>query len=281
MPTIPMINLHDGNQIPQFGLGVYQVGQDEAVATVLEALKAGYRHIDTAQMYGNEEQVGEAIKQSGIDRKEIFITSKLNNGYHIPEDARGAFDDTLAKLGTDYIDLFLIHWPLPGKYDGDFVSTWKTLCEFKQDGRAKSVGVSNFQVAHLERLLAESDELPAVNQIELQPYFQNREVAAFCAEHNIAVEAWSPIAQGRVLDDPVILEIAEASGKSAAQVVLRWHIQKGYIIFPKSSNAERIRDNINIFDFELTDDQMAQIDGLDNGEAGRNGPNPDEFNYIP
>jgi 2,5-diketo-D-gluconate reductase A len=273
--------MNDGHTIPQFGLGVYQVSQDEAVATILEAFEAGYRHIDTAEMYGNEKQVGDAIKQSGIDRSEIFVTSKLNNAYHNPEDARGAFDETMRKLGTDYIDLFLIHWPLPGSYGGDFVSTWQAFIEFQRDGRARSIGVSNFQVPHLERLASETDVVPAVNQIELQPYFQNREVAAYCADHDIAVEAWSPIAQGAVLKDPIIGTIAEATGKTPAQVVLRWHIQKGYIIFPKSSSPERIRENINIFDFELTSEQMSEIDGLDQGAAGRTGPNPDEFNYIP
>ncbi len=281
MPTVPTITLNDGKAIPQFGLGVYQIKPEDAVETVLEALQARYRHIDTAEMYGNEEQVGQAIKQSGINRTDIFITSKLNNGFHMPDDARAAFADTLTKLGTEYIDLFLIHWPLPGVYGGDFVSTWQTLMEFKQDGRAKSVGVSNFHVPHLERLADETDMVPAVNQIELHPYFQNREVAAYCAEHGIAVEAWSPIAQGAVLDDPVINAIAEATGKTPAQVVLRWHVQKGYIVFPKSATPERIRANIDIFGFELNDDQMSQIDGLDQGAAGRNGPNPDEFNYIP
>lgn len=278
---VPDISLNDGNTIPQLGFGVYQIDPAETANKVGVALEAGYRHIDTAEMYGNEQQVGEAIKASDLNRGSIFVTSKLNNGHHQPDDARRAFDDTLTKLGTDYIDLFLIHWPLPGLYDGDFVSTWKTLIEFKDQGRAKSVGVSNFQVAHLERLAQETGLVPAVNQIELHPYFQNREVVAYCKEHGIAVEAWSPIAQGEVLDNPELQKIADALDRTTAQITLRWHLQKGYVVFPKSSTPERIKENFDIFDFELTADQVATIDTLDKGEAGRNGPNPDTFNAIP
>ena len=184
-------------------------------------------------------------------------------------------------MGTDYVDLFLIHWPLPTLYDGDFVSTWKTLEEFKKDGRARSIGVSNFQVAHLQRLAEETDTVPAVNQIEVHPYFANNEVRAYGKEHGIATEAWSPIAQGKVLDDPVITRIAESTGKSPAQVVLRWHIQRGDIVFPKSVTLQRIKDNFALFDFELGADDFDAISGLDKGEDGRIGPNPDTFDYIP
>ena len=245
------------------------------------ALEAGYRHIDTAEMYGNERGVGEAISAYGLDRSDVYVTSKLNNGFHRPDDARRAFEETLQALGFEYVDLFLIHWPLPTLYDGDFVSTWQTLEEFKADGRTRSIGVSNFQVAHLERLAAETDTVPAVNQIELHPYFQNREVAAYGREHGIATEAWAPIAQGKVLDDPTLAEIAGRYGKSVAQVVLRWHIQRGHVVFPKSVTPERIRENFELFDFELDPADLETIDALDRGEAGRDGPNPDVFAYVP
>ena len=279
--AVPSITLNDGREIPQLGFGVFQIPPPETEAAVTHALEAGYRHIDTAEMYGNEEGVGRAVRAAGLDRADVYITSKLNNGFHRPDDARRAFERTLEALGDDYVDLFLIHWPLPTLYDGDFVSTWKTLEEFKADGRARSIGVSNFQVAHLERLAAETDTVPAVNQIELHPYFQNREVAAYGREHGIATEAWAPIAQGKVMDDPTLNEIAERYGKSIAQVVLRWHIQHVMIDFPKSVTAARIRENIAIFDFELEPADVETIDGLDRGEAGRGGPNPDVFAYIP
>jgi 2,5-diketo-D-gluconate reductase A len=279
--TVPSIGLNDGHEIPQLGFGVFQVPPPETEVAVRSALDAGYRHIDTAEMYGNEEGVGRAARAAGLDRSEVYITSKLNNGYHRPDDARRAFETTLETLGYDHVDLFLIHWPLPTLYDGDFVSTWRTLEEFKADGRARSIGVSNFQVAHLERLIGESGTVPAVNQIELHPYFQNREVAAFDREHGIATEAWAPIAQGKVLDDPTLIEMAERYGRSVAQIVLRWHIQHGMIVFPKSVTPERIRENIAIFDFELEPVDVEAIDALDRGEAGRSGPNPDAFDYVP
>ena len=281
MTTIPNIELNDGNAIPQLGFGVFQIDPGETAEAVERALAIGYRHIDTAEMYQNERGVGEGLRASGIDRDEVYITSKLNNGYHEPDDARRAFDETLSELGFDHVDLFLIHWPLPTLYDGDFVSTWKVLEEFKADGRARSIGVSNFQVDHLQRLIDECDVVPAVNQIELHPYFQNSEVAAFGEQHRMATEAWSPIAQGDVLDDAEIGAIAGALGKSVAQVVLRWHIQKGYIVFPKSTTPERIEENFRIFDFELDSDQMARIDALDRGKDGRRGPHPNKFAYIP
>jgi 2,5-diketo-D-gluconate reductase A len=279
--AVPTIELNDGRAIPQLGFGVFQIPPDETERAVTVALETGYRHIDTAEMYGNEKGVGDAVRASGIDRADVFITSKLNNGFHEPGVARKAFAQTLDELGSDYVDLFLIHWPLPTLYGGDFVSTWKTLEEFQADGRARSIGVSNFQVAHLERLAAETDVVPAVNQIELHPYLLNEEVRAYGEAHAIATQAWSPIAQGEVLDDPVITAIADRLGRSPAQVVLRWHIQRDSIVFPKSTTPARIKENFELFDFELEPGDTEKIDALDRGEAGRDGPNPDVFDYVP
>ena len=281
MSTVPTIDLNDGNTIPQLGFGVFQIPPDDTADAVKTALDIGYRHIDTAEMYQNEKGVGDGIRHAGVDRSEVFVTSKLNNGFHKPDDARRAFDHTLSALGFDYVDLFLIHWPLPTLYGGDYVSTWKTLEEFKKDGRARSIGVSNFQVEHLTRLAQETETVPAVNQIEVHPYFVNNEVRVYGQQHGIETEAWSPIAQGKVLDDPVITRIAEAAGKSPAQVVLRWHIQRGDIVFPKSVTPQRIKDNFALFDFELGQDDVDAITTLDQGASGRIGPNPDTFDYVP
>ena len=278
---VPTITLNDGNTIPQLGFGVFQIPPPDTAEAVALALEAGSRHIDTAEMYGNERGVGEAVAASGLDRADVFITSKLNNGFHEPDVARRAFATTLEELGTDYVDLFLIHWPLPTLYGGDFVSTWQTLEEFKADGRARSIGVSNFQVDHLERLAAETDTVPAVNQIELHPYFHNADVDAYGRANGIHTEAWAPIAQGKVMDDATLIEIGERIGKSPAQVALRWHIQRGNIVFPKSTTPSRIRENFALFDFELDASDIAKIDALDQGEAGRNGPNPSVFDYVP
>ncbi|MFI6064620.1 aldo/keto reductase [Micromonospora sp. NPDC051227] len=279
--TIPDISLNDGTTIPQLGFGVFQIEPKDTVAAVTTALEVGYRHIDTAEMYGNEAEVGEAVRVSGLDRSSVYVTSKLNNAFHRPDDARRAFDSTLAALKMDHIDLFLIHWPLPTLYDGDYVSTWKVLEEFQRDGRARSIGVSNFQVPHLERLADEASVVPAVNQIEAHPYFTNDEVRAYGRAHNILTEAWSPIAQGKVLDDPTVVDIAGQLDRTPAQVVLRWHVQRGDIIFPKSTTPKRIEENTRIFDFELDDAAMERITALDKGEAGRQGPNPDTFAYLP
>ncbi|HVM29115.1 MAG TPA: aldo/keto reductase [Mycobacteriales bacterium] len=278
MSTVPALPLAGGTSIPQLGFGVYQVQPDETVEVVRTALDVGYRHIDTAQMYENEEGVGKAVEPL---RDEVFLTSKLNNGFHRPDDARRAFDETLQRLRTDSVDLFLVHWPLPTLYDGDYVSTWRTLGEFLADGRAKAVGVSNFQVAHLERLAAETDLLPAVNQVEVHPYFGNEQVRAYGAEHGIVTEAWSPIAQGTIVDDPVIGEIATSLGRTPSQVTLRWHVQRGDVVFPKTTKPERMRENFAIFDFALDDAQMDAITALDRGEDGRLGPDPDTFDYVP
>jgi len=278
---IPGITLNDGSTIPQLGFGVFQIEPQDTVEAVREALRIGYRHIDTAEMYGNEKEVGEAIRDSGLDRGDIFVTSKLNNSFHEPADARKAFDDTLSDLGTDYVDLFLIHWPLPTLYDGDYVSTWKVLEEFKSDGRARSVGVSNFQAEHLERLAAETETVPSVNQIEVHPYFANDAVRAYGREHGIVTEAWSPIAQGGVLEDSTITRIADKVGKTPAQVVLRWHVQRGDIVFPKSVTPSRMQENFELFDFELESADMDDITALDQGEDGRTGPNPDTMDKVP
>ncbi len=281
MNSVPSVTLNDGDTVPQLGYGVYKIKPEDAVAAVSRALETGYRHIDTAQMYGNEREVGEAVRASGLDRHEIFVTSKLNNGFHEPEAARRAFEGTLTKLGLGYVDLFLVHWPLPTRYGGDFVSTWRTLTEFYHEGHARSVGVSNFQIAHLERLAAETDLVPAVNQIEVHPYFNNDALRAYGQAHGIVTEAWSPLARGEVLDDPVVTEIAERTGKTAAQVVLRWHLQRGDVVFPKSVTPSRIAENFALFDFALEPADVARLGGLERGEDGRTGPNPDTFDHIP
>jgi 2,5-diketo-D-gluconate reductase A len=273
MSQVPDIALNNGRTIPQLGFGVFQVRPRDTAEAVTRALAAGYRHIDTAQMYGNEVQVGEAIARSGIDRADVFVTSKLDNGRHRPDDARRAFDASLKALGSDYVDLFLIHWPQPRR--GEFVGAWQTLEEFYRDGRARSIGVSNFHRAHLERLFAQSGTVPAVNQIEVHPYLTQDELRAFCAGHQIAVEAWSPLARGRVTGDPAVAEVAAAAGRTPAQVVLRWHIQRGDIVFPKSVTPARIAENFAIFDFELTGSQMAAIAALNRNQ--RTGPDPDTF----
>ncbi|MGH2871802.1 MAG: aldo/keto reductase, partial [Solirubrobacteraceae bacterium] len=217
------------------------------------------------------------IRDAALAREEVFVTSKLNNDAHRPKDARRAFARTLAELGCDYVDLFLIHWPLPTRYDGDFVSTWRTLEQLRADGRARSIGVSNFEVHHLERLAQEMEVTPAVNQIELHPYLRNDAVRDWCLARGIAVEGWAPIARGQVLDDPAIVEVARRVGRTPAQVVLRWQIQRGTIVFPKSVTPSRIRENVRLFDFELDEAEMERIGGLDRGEQGRTGPHPDRF----
>jgi 2,5-diketo-D-gluconate reductase A len=281
MSKVPTIELNDGVRIPQLGFGVFQIDPKATAEAVKTALDIGYRHIDTAEMYRNERGVGKGIHDAGLDRAEVFITSKLNNGFHKPDDARRAFDKTLEALNSDYVDMFLIHWPLPTLYGGDFASTWKVLEEFARDGRARSIGVSNFQPAHLDRLAEETDTVPSVNQIEVHPYFANAQVRAYGRDHGIVTEAWSPIAQGKVLDDPGINRIAKARGKSPAQVVLRWHVQRGDVVFPKSVTPERIKSNFELFDFELDDSDMDAISALDKGESGRTGPNPETFDYLP
>ncbi|MFT4088014.1 MAG: aldo/keto reductase [Gordonia sp. (in: high G+C Gram-positive bacteria)] len=275
--TVPSIELNNGTTIPQLGFGVFQIAPADTKAAVLDALEVGYRHIDTAQMYGNEREVGEAIRESGIPRDDIFVTTKLNNNAHEPQAARDATSRSVDAIGVGPIDLYLIHWPMPGV--GDFVETWKVLEQIYAEGQSRAIGVSNFQAAHLDRLIAETDVVPAVNQIEVHPYLAQNDLRAVDAEHGIVTEAWSPIAQGDVLDDPALLAIAAETGRTAAQVTLRWHIQRGDVVFPKSTTHSRVVENFELFDFTLSDDQMSRIDGLDAGR--RRGPNPDDFNWIP
>ncbi|MEF2977545.1 aldo/keto reductase [Subtercola sp. YIM 133946] len=275
--TVPNVTLNNGVEIPQLGFGVFQIDPKDTKEATLTALEVGYRHIDTAEMYGNEKEVGEAVASSGLKRDEIFVTSKLNNGFHATKDALQAFDTTMDDLGFEYLDLFLVHWPLPKI--GDFVETWQAMQQILESKRVRAIGVSNFQPHHIERLLKETDVVPAVNQIEVHPYLTQDDVRDFNREHGIATEAWSPIAQGKVLDDATIVDIAERLGKTPAQVTLRWHIQRGDIVFPKSVTRERVVENFNLFDFELSDDDIAAITALNRDE--RTGPNPDEFNYIP
>jgi 2,5-diketo-D-gluconate reductase A len=279
--SVPLIPLHDGSSIPQLGFGVFKVPPEQTEETVLTAFEVGYRHVDTAQMYGNEAGVGAAIKGSGLDRDALFVTSKLNNGFHRPEDVERTFEESLQRLGLDRLDLFLIHWPLPTRYDGDFVSTWQAVADLTKDGRLTSAGVSNFEPDHLTRIVEETGVVPVVNQIEVHPYFTNEAARAASLERDIKVEAWSPIARGNVLDDPVITEIAERHGRTPSQVTLRWHVERGDIVFPKSVKRSRMEENFAIFDFSLTDDEVARISALHKGEDGRTGPNPNTFDYIP
>ncbi|MEU6852060.1 aldo/keto reductase [Actinacidiphila alni] len=277
MSPVPNVVLNNGVTIPQLGFGTYQIEPKDTREAVRTALEIGYRHIDTAQMYGNEKEVGQAVADAGLPREEVFLTSKLNNDSHAYGDALTAFARSLDELDVEYLDLFLIHWPLAML--GDFTETWQALEEVYASGRAKAIGVSNFQPPHISRLLQKGTVVPAVNQIEVHPYLVQDDVRAFGAEHEIATEAWSPIAQGKVLSDPVLVAIAERLGRSTAQVTLRWHLQRGDIIFPKSVTRARVEENFRLFDFELTEADMADITALDRGE--RTGPDPDVFDYVP
>ena len=277
MTSVSSLALNNGVTIPQLGFGVFQIEPENTRAAVRTALEIGYRHIDTAEMYGNEKEVGQAVRESGLARDEVFVTSKLSNGHHAYGDALAAFGRTMDDLGFEYLDLFLVHWPLPAV--GDYAETWKAMEEIYRSGRSKAIGVSNFNPHHLNRLFQETEVVPAVNQIEVHPYLAQDDVRAFGAEHSIATEAWSPIARGKVLGDPVITAIARRLERSPAQVTLRWHVQRGDIVFPKSVTRSRIEENFRLFDFELTPQDMAAITALDRGE--RVGPDPDTFNYIP
>ncbi|MFF3001907.1 aldo/keto reductase [Kitasatospora sp. NPDC057940] len=273
-PTVPTVKLNNGVEMPQLGFGVFQVPDDETTAAVTSALEAGYRSIDTAAIYGNETGVGRALAASGLPREDLFVTTKLWNADQGYDATLRAFDASLAKLGLAYLDLYLIHWPTPAR---DLYSdSWRAVERLASEGRIRAAGVSNFQPAHLQRLLDDSRLVPAVNQVELHPGLQQAELRAFHAEHGIATEAWSPLAQGAVLDDPAITAIAARTGKSAAQVVLRWHLQLGNIVIPKSVTPARIRQNLDVFDFRLTDEDMAAIAATDRDL--RTGPHPDQFN---
>ncbi len=271
--------MRDGRRIPAVGLGTYPMDDAEAEANVAEALMRGYRMVDTAVNYGNETGVGRGITASGVPRGELFLTTKLPGRDHGTDSVRRSLDGSLRRLGTDHVDLYLIHWPNPSV--GRYVETWRTMLELQEEGLVRSVGVSNFTPAHIRRLVSETGTTPAVNQVELHPYFPQAELRAFHAQHGIVTEAWSPLAQGAVLSDPVVVGIAERHGRTPAQVVLRWHVQLGNVVIPKSVTPARQLENIALFDFELDGDDMAAIGTLDRGEDGRTGFHPDRFNGYP
>lgn len=271
MTKVPSLRMNDGASIPQLGFGVWQVPEAEAEAIVGEALRAGYRHLDTAKIYANEAAVGRAVRASGIPRQEIFVTTKLWNGDQGRDATLRAFDASLARLGLDHVDLYLVHWPAPRR--NLYVETWKAMLELKASGRARSVGVSNFGPDHLERVIGETGVTPPINQIELHPRFAQKGHRAAHERLQILTEAWSPLGQGTLLADPTLVAIGKAHGKSAAQVVLRWHLQHGFVVIPKSATPHRIRENFDVFDFALGPDDMAAIDALDRRD-GRVGPDP-------
>ena len=273
METVPSVELNDGASIPQLGFGVFQVPPEDTSDVVTRAIHTGYRHIDTAAAYGNEAGVGQAVKASGLDRDELFITTKCFNNDHGYEESKRALRDSLDQLALDYVDLYLIHWPVPAQ--DKYVETWRAFVEMREEGLVRSIGVSNFNPPHLERIIEDSGVTPAVNQIELHPHLTQAGLRREHGERGIATEAWSPLAQGQVLDDAVIAEIAERHGRTPGQVVLRWHIQLGNVVFPKSVTPERIEENFDVFDFHLSEAEMGEIDGLDAGE--RIGPDPDTF----
>ena len=278
MASVPSIKLRDGNSIPQLGLGVWQVDAAITARVVTDAIEVGYRSIDTAEGYQNEEGVGEAIKRAGVPRSELFITSKLRNGGHARDLALQSFDDSMKALGLEQLDMFLIHWPVPSQ--GKFVEAWKTLVELKTQGRIRSIGVSNFNLDHLERIIGETGETPVVNQIELHPRFQQRDKREFHKAKNIIIESWSPLGSGRMLDDPTIGAIAKKHGKSPAQTIIRWHLQEGLIVIPKSIHKDRIAQNFAVFDFELDADDLTKIGALDKGAAGRVGSDPAKAAFL-
>jgi 2,5-diketo-D-gluconate reductase A len=271
--TIPTLDLNDGNRIPQLGFGVFEVDPEDTKEAALHALRSGYRLIDTAAAYGNEAEVAEAIAASGLDRNQVFVTTKVWNNDHGRDRTLQAFEHSLGRLGFDWVDLYLIHWPAPSQ--GKYVETWQTLCELRDQGRARSIGVSNFLAEHLERIIDATGVAPALNQIELHPRLQQAELRSFHREHAIVTESWSPLGRGALLDDPVIEEIAAATGRTPAQVLLRWNVQLGCLVIPRSVRPQRIEENARVFDFELDREQMEAIGRLDRGE--RIGPDPARF----
>lgn len=273
MTTVPALPLNDGTTIPQVGYGVLMIPNAETEAAVTMALDAGYRSIDTATIYGNEEGVGAAIAASAVPREELFVTTKLWN--EDQSDPRAAFERSLHRLGLTHVDMYLIHWPVPSR--DRYIAAWRVLQELRDEGLVRTIGVSNFQVPHIERLQRETGELPAVNQVELHPRLIQEELRQFHAANGIVTEAWSPLDRGAMLDDPTVAGIARAHDRSPAQVVLRWHVQLGNVVIPKASSPERIAANLALFDFALDDDEMAAISALDAGEAGRAGPHPDSY----
>lgn len=274
MSTQPTISLNDGNVIPQLGFGVWQVPNEEAAKVVGTAISTGYRSIDTAAIYGNEIGVGKAIAASPVRRTQLFITTKLWNDHHT--NARSALNESLSRLGLDHVDLYLIHWPKPRQ--NAYVEAWKALVKLKEEGRAKSVGVSNFTVSHLKRIIDATGVAPSVNQIELHPRFQQKELAAYHTEHGIITESWSPLGQGTLLENPTLKALAQKHGRTPAQVVIRWHLDRGYIVIPKSVTPTRIRENFDVFDFSLDADDLAKIAALDRKD-GRIGPDPETADF--
>jgi 2,5-diketo-D-gluconate reductase A len=274
----PRLKLRDGNTIPQIGLGLWQVDSELTARVVSEGIKAGYRLIDTAEGYNNEEGVGQAISEAEVPRSELFITSKLRNGGHARDLALKSFDETMTKLGIKQLDLFLIHWPIPSR--GQYVEAWKTLVELKQQGRIRSIGVSNFNQDHLERIISETGETPVINQIELHPGFQQRDKRDFHTQHDIKIESWSPLGSGRALDDATLGEIAKKHGRSVAQVIIRWHLQEELIVIPKSTHKDRIEQNLAVLDFELDAADLQKIRGLDNPRSGRIGSDPAKASFL-
>jgi 2,5-diketo-D-gluconate reductase A len=275
---IPLIDLNDGHAIPQLGFGVWQVSNEEVTPAVLEAIRAGYRMVDTAQGYDNEQGVGEALRQSGVPREELFVTSKLRTRLLGFDSARRGLEETLERLGLDYLDLFLIHWPAPAH--DRYADTWRAFVKAREDGLVRSIGVSNFLPEHLTRIIEETGVTPAINQIEVHPEYQQRDVRAFHEEHGIQIESYSPLGSGAVLDDGTIAEIARAHGKTPAQVIIRWHLQEGLVVIPKSVTPERIRSNLEVFDFQLSEDEMARIAELDDPESGKTGNDPATANDL-
>ncbi len=269
----PRLQMNDGHEIPQLGFGVFQIPPEDTTDAVAHALKTGYRHIDTAAAYGNEKEVAEGLRRSGIPREEVFITTKLWNADQGTERARRGFDRSLQRLGGEYVDLYLIHWPVPSREL--YPETWQLLCELREEGLSRSIGVSNFQPEHLERIISDTGVVPAVNQVELHPRLGQPELRRFHEENQILTEAWSPLGQGATLKEDVIEQIASARERTPAQIVLRWHLQLGNVVIPKSVNPARIEENYEVFDFELSDDEMNAITELDSGE--RTGPDPATF----
>ena len=276
--TIPTVTLNDGHEIPQLGYGVFLVPPEDTERAVSEALEIGYRHIDTAAIYRNEEGVGAAIAKSGIPRDELFITTKLWNDRQGGDEPLAAIDESLGKLGLDHVDLYLIHWPAPKR--GTYVNAWEKLVAIREAGKARSIGVSNFHVSHLEEVIAATGVTPAINQVELHPAYQRRDITDWAADHDVRIESWGPLGQGKydLFELPAVADAAAAHGKTPAQAVLRWHIQRGFIVFPKSVRRSRLEENFDLFDFELTTDQMASIDALDRGDEGRVSATIDEVN---
>jgi 2,5-diketo-D-gluconate reductase A len=270
---VPSVTLHDGVEMPQLGLGVWQISADETQGVVEDALAAGYRHFDTASAYRNERGVGAAVAGSGIPREEIFVTTKLWNEQQGHDAALSSFEKGLGRLGLDRVDLYLIHWPAPPQ--DRFVETWRAFERIRDEGRARTIGVSNFRIEDLERLQHETETLPTVNQVELHPRFHQTELRAWHERHGVATEAWSPLGQGALFGEPAVVEIAARHGRTPAQVILRWHLQLGNVVIPKSASPERLRENIDVFDFELSEEEMMSMGGIDTDR--RTGPDPATF----